>query len=179
VQVERGGHGDEFDVPGEAGVVEVLAHHLPDLGVDGLGPALVVVQRLVEQLARGQGEAVAEESPGERLVALDGRVRVATGPDCQVGLAVANAVNDDGRTAGVDPSASVKERTSVSGPPKPAVMAAPFPRRYGTALTVTGRSAGSPGTASFRIVEFDADRVRVQCLVEVAYVPAGGVRRRA
>jgi hypothetical protein len=66
--VERPSDGDEFDVPGEAGFVEVLADGRPRLDGERLRAALVVVQRDVEEPAGEPREAVAEPTACERLV---------------------------------------------------------------------------------------------------------------
>ena len=44
VELQRPGHGDQFDVPGEPRLVEVLSDGVPRLRRDGLRPALVVVE---------------------------------------------------------------------------------------------------------------------------------------
>ena len=85
--VDGVGDGQQFDVPREAGFVEVRPDPRPGLPGQRLRATLVVVEVDVEEPAGQPREAVAEVPAGDRLVGLDGRVGVPARPGGEVGLA--------------------------------------------------------------------------------------------
>jgi hypothetical protein len=164
---QRPRHREEFDVPREPRFVEVVPDPRPRLGGQRLGATLVVGEVDVQQSAREPGEAVAEVAPGDRLVRADVGVGVAPRPDRQVRLAGGHPRDDVGDGAGRRGAVGVRERQDVGVERlEPGRDGGAFPPATVGDPDLDGEGGEAVDHAPAGSVEFDADRLRVECVPE-------------